>query len=126
MKEIKQLTRAEFQVMKILWNLPNQGGFTGDILEQYQESKPAYTTLATFLKILTTKGFVKCRKRGGKLFYTPAVSQKDYAVVYMDPVKDTFFQGSFQEMMRFILSHETLSEGEIQDLIGIIHETQGK
>lgn len=126
MREIKQLTRSEFQVMNILWNLPNQSGFTGDILNKYEKEKPAYTTLATFLKILTNKGFVKCNKRGSKLHYSPAVSQKDYASIYMSPVKDTFFHGSFQEMMRFILQREQLSEGEVQDLIAIIHETQGK
>ena len=124
MREIKQLTRAEFQVMSILWNLPNHGGFTGEMLAEYDDPKPAYTTLATFLKILANKGFIKCHKRGSKLYYTPSVSQRDYAAVYLAPVKDTFFYGSFQEMIRFIFQQEKLSEGEIQDIIEIIHDTQ--
>jgi predicted transcriptional regulator len=112
--------------MTILWNLPNQGGYTGDILEKYENPKPAYTTLATFLKILTNKGYVKCRKKGSKLYYQPSVSQQEYASVYLAPVKDTFFHGSTLDMMRFMLSHEALSDEEIQGLIDIIHQTQGK
>lgn len=124
MREIKQLTKAEFQVMQILWNLPGQGGFTGDILAEYEDPKPAYTTLATFLKILTSKGFIRCRKKGNKLYYTPTVSQKDYAEVYFAPVKSTFFHDSFQEMIRFLFDREHLSEGEVRDIIDIIHESQ--
>ena len=126
MKENKLLTRSEFQVMTILWNLPNQSGCTGDILEKYEVPKPAYTTLATFLKILSNKGFVKVRKRNGKLYYVPLVSQQQYAGTYLTPAKDVFFHGSFNEMMRFILNKENLSEAEVNELINIIHETQGK
>lgn len=120
------MTHSEFQVMRILWNLPAQSGFTGEILARYEDPKPAYTTLATFLKILTNKGFVKFKKKGSKLFYTPTISQAEYADTFLSPVKDTFFHGSLQEMMRFFLRKENLSEGEVNDLIQLIHEVQGK
>ena len=67
MKEKKFLTKAEHQVMLILWGLKEKGGFTNDILRGYEEPKPAYTTLATFLKILSNKGFVKSSKVGSML-----------------------------------------------------------
>ena len=51
----KFLTKSEFQVMLILWSLPGKGGFTHDILALFEDPKPAYTTLATFLKILTKR-----------------------------------------------------------------------
>ena len=124
MREIKQLTKAEFQVMQIIWNLPDKGGYTGDILAQYDDPKPAYTTLATFLKILVGKGFVRFHKKGNKLFYTPTISPEQYAKVYFEPVKSTFFHDSFQEMIRFIFKNERLSEGEIRDIIDIIRQTQ--
>ena len=122
MRDTKLLTRSEFQVMKILWNLPNQTGCTGDILALYEDPKPAYTTLATFLKILTNKGFVKDQKRNGKLYYIPVVNQIEYAKTYLAPVKDVFFHGSFMEMMQFLLAEEQLSEGETEDLIKLIRE----
>ena len=112
--------------MQILWNLPGQAGYTGDILKKYEAPKPAYTTLATFLKILTNKGFVKFRKKGNKLYFMPVVTKTEYAETYYAPVKDAFFQGSFLELMRFLLKKENLSEEEVNELIQLIHETQGK
>ena len=126
MREIKQLTRSEFQVMSILWNLPEQSAFTGEILEKYENPKPAYTTLATFLKILTTKGFVKCRKKQSKLHFKASISEMEYAKVYFAPAKDVFFKGSFIEMMRFILQNEQPTPEDIAELRTILDEIQQK
>ena len=51
-----KLTRAEEQIMHILWQL--EKGFIKDILEEFDDPKPAYTTVATVVKILEKKGFV--------------------------------------------------------------------
>ena len=59
------LTKAEIQIMNILWEMP-EGGCVHDIMEHYEEPKPAYTTIATFMKILLNKKFVGYRKQTGK------------------------------------------------------------
>ena len=59
------LTKAEIQIMNILWEMP-EGGCVHDIIEHYDEPKPAYTTIATFMKILQNKKFVEYRKAGGR------------------------------------------------------------
>ena len=58
MKEKKQLTKAETQVMNILWSLPESKGYSAEIMEKFPEPKPALTTLLTFLKILKEKVLV--------------------------------------------------------------------
>ena len=67
MKKFQTLTKAEIQVMNILWDLPS-GGCIHDIIERYDEPKPAYSTVATFVKILYNKGIVDYRKLSGKTF----------------------------------------------------------
>ena len=62
-KENQTLTKAEMEIMNYLWNLGKEGGSVRDVLAQYPEPVPAYTTTATFLKILTEKGFVTSEKR---------------------------------------------------------------
>lgn len=124
MKEKKLLTKAEFQVMHILWNLPTRGAFTGDILAKYPDPKPAYTTLATFLKILTNKGFVKSIKVGTMLYFTPIVQQEDYTESYLSNVKDVFFGGSFMSLISFFTKREKLNEQEINELIEIIKQSK--
>lgn len=124
MKEKKLLTKAEFQVMHILWSLPTRGAFTGDILAKYPDPKPAYTTLATFLKILTNKGFVKSIKVGTMLYFTPLVSQEEYTEHYLSNVKDVFFDGSFMSLAAFFIKRENLTEEEANELINMIRERQ--
>ena len=120
MKNHKQLTKSEFQVMDILWNLPEQSGFTSDILKEYPEPKPAYTTLATFLKILKEKDFVRSESVGKMLRCTPTISREEYTGTFMKEVKNTFFGGSFMSLISFFAEKEDLSKEEINQLITII------
>lgn len=110
MSEKRFLTRSEFQVMLILWNLPNKGGFTHDILEVFEDPKPAYTTLATFLKILTKKGYVKSKKIGAMLYYVPAVSKEEYCKMVMDKAQVDYFDNDPVQFIRFIAENNTLND----------------
>lgn len=60
--EERTLTRAEMEIMNILWNSEGMMS-THSIIEQYPDPKPAYSTIATFLKILTKKGFINYKRR---------------------------------------------------------------
>lgn len=120
MKSKKQLTKAEFQVMDILWSLPGQCGFINDILKQYPEPKPAYTTLSTFLKILKDKEYVKSMNVGKMLYFTPTVSKEEYTECYMKDIKSKFFGGSLASLISFFTEKENLDEKEINELIEII------
>ncbi len=54
-KIMKPLTRAEMNVMNVLWDAAH-ALTVSEIVDGYAEPKPAYTTVATFLKILEAKG----------------------------------------------------------------------
>ena len=111
------LTKSEMQVMNILWDL-NRGACVNDILAQYPDPKPAYTTIATFLKILTQKGFVEHKKGTGKLLiYSPLITREKYRRQVMEEVKDDFFGNSFRSMFSFFVREEHLTAEEIQELI---------
>ena len=120
--EMKQytLTKGEMQVMNILWG----SGRACDVhyvIEQYDEPQPAYTTVATFLKILSTKGFVDFKKGQGKQYlYFPLVSKAEYTARVMRSVKDDFFGGSPSSLVSFFLKEEKLSQREIDELISIM------
>ena len=55
--EIKELTKAEEQIMQVLWDL--EKGFVKDVVDQLPEPKPAYNTVSTIIRILETKGFYR-------------------------------------------------------------------
>ena len=53
---MKELTKAEEQVMQVLWQIGQ--GFAADIIANFPEPKPAYNTMLTVVRILEKKGFV--------------------------------------------------------------------
>lgn len=122
MEKNKPLTKSEFQVMDILWSLPEQSGFTGDILKAYPAPKPAYTTLATFLKILKEKGFVQSESVGKMLRYSAVVKREEYTRSFMKDVKNTFFGGSLLSFVSFFAKEENLRQEEIDQIIDIIQK----
>ena len=118
------LTKSEMQVMNILWDL-DRGACVNDILAKYPDPKPAYTTIATFLKILTQKGFVEHKKGSGKLLiYSPLITKEKYRRQVMEEVKDDFFGNSFKSMFSFFVREEHLTAEEIQELIDQIKEEE--
>jgi len=122
----KQLTKAETQVMNILWSLPEQKGFIQDIIDRYPDPKPAYTTILTFMKILTDKGFVKPEKVGKANEFTPLVSKDDYTYSFINDVKDTFFGGSFASLVSFFVEKEHYNESELEELKQLMKNIEEK
>ena len=118
----KRLTKAETQVMNVLWSLPNSEGRSAEIMEQMSEPKPALTTLLTFLKILKEKGFIMAEKIGKGQLFKALVSREDYTRNYMTDVKNTFFGGSVASLVSFFTKNEKMSDEEIDELLEIIRQ----
>lgn len=116
------MTRAEMEIMAILWDSP-RGMNTHEIIERYPEPKPAYSTIATFLKILTQKEFVGHKKSeaGGKAFYfSPLITRQEYTRRFMSNVKHTLFEGSLKSLISFFIEEEEISDEEMKDILAII------
>ncbi len=116
------LTKSESEVMNILWDL-GKGANVRQVLEHYPDPKPAYTTVATFLKILHQKGFVNCERRenAGKLnFYKPLLTRQEYTRKVMLEVKKDLFSGSVKSLVNFLFKEEELSADEIRELLEMI------
>ena len=116
------LTKVEFEVMNILWNISG-GACAWDILEQWKEPKPAYTTIATYLKVLFEKGFLDFHKvegQGKTHRYVPLVTRAEYTRRTMQEVKKNFFGGSVRSMLSYFVHEENLSPEEIKELLSII------
>ena len=120
--EERQLTKAEMEIMNVLWNA--KGMTTHEIIEEYPEPKPAYSTIATFLKILTNKGFIASRKQegGGKTFvFSPLISREAYTNRVMKEVKSTFFGNSLKSMLSYFAKQEEVSEEDLQEIMEMIN-----
>ena len=121
-RESKQLTKAEMEIMTILWDR-GKPMTTHEIIDLYPEPRPAYSTIATFLKILTVKGFVSSQKAegSGKTFlFMPLISREAYTQRVMTDVKTTFFGGSLKSMLSFFVEQDNVSDEDLQEIVSMI------
>lgn len=116
----QKLTSSEMTVMNILWQMEN-GGTVYDVLEQYTEPKPAYTTVATFLKILEKKGYLEAKKLSGRTFtFFPLLTKEEYSRRAIQDVKKDLFAGSAKSLLSFFVQEEKLSQEDIQELLDMV------
>lgn len=120
MKKSDELTRAELQVMNILWDI--RKGTVAKVLEKYPNPKPAYNTVLTFLRILKEKGFVSSEPIGKQHCFRPMIQRGEYTRNYMRSVKDSLFRGSAADFVSFFVKEENLSAKEIEELIALLKE----
>lgn len=124
MAQIKELTKAELQIMQILWD--KESAFVNDIIESMEMPKPAYNTVSTIVRILEQKGFVSHRNFGKSHEYFPIVSREDYTSSFMTSVLNNFFGNSVSQMVSFFSAKENLSVTEMEEIMTIIKERQSE
>lgn len=114
-----QLTKAEEQIMQILWTL--EEATVQDILKEFANDKPARTTIATILGILETKEFVSHRTDGRSNVYYAIVKKDDYSKKQLFGFLKNYFDGSFSSLTSFFAKETNLS---IDDLDKLLDETR--
>ena len=112
---MKELTKAEEQVMQLLWNL--EKAFVKDIIEEMPVPKPAYNTVSKIVRILEKKGFVGHNAYGKTHEYFPLISRKEYTRSFMKNFMRNYFSGSFQEMVSFFAKEDNMSLSELDELM---------
>ena len=111
---MNELTRAEEQVMQILWKI--ERGFVKDVVEQLPNPKPAYNTISTIIRILEKKGFVGHKAYGKTHEYFPVVSKKDYTKSFFGSFLDRYFGNSFQQLVSFFSNENEMSLEEMEKI----------
>ncbi len=114
---MKQLTKAEEQVMQILWNLKE--GVIKEVVEGFEEPRPAYTTVATVLKVLEKKGFVDHHTIGNVHQYYAKITKPEYTRVQFSTLLKNYFNGSFPRMATFFARENNLSMAELEEMLNI-------
>ncbi len=117
---MKELTKAEDQVMQVLWNL--EKGFVNDILEKFPEPKPAYNTVSTIVRILEKKGFIDHKAYGKTHEYYPIVSKKEYTRKYFKGFMNSYFGNSYQALASFLTSDRNISIQELEQMKLLMEE----
>ena len=117
---MKELTKAEEQVMHVLWDLSK--AFVKDIIEKMPNPKPAYNTVSTIVRILETKGFIDHKAYGKTHEYFPIVSRQKYTQFYLNNMVKGYFDGSITSLVSFFAKENTLKANELEELMKKLEE----
>jgi BlaI family penicillinase repressor len=112
---MKPLTKAEEQVMLVLWKLGK--GFLKDIIDLTPDPKPHSNTIATLLKILVEKGYVEYEVQGRNNCYRPRIGKTEYGKKSINQLVKGYFEGSPAKLVSQFVSDNKLSQQELEELL---------
>lgn len=116
--EIEKLTIQEEEAMLSIWQL--NGGFIKEILDNLKAETVPYTTLASTIKNLEKKGYVKSVRYANAKRYEPLISEEEYKAKYMNSFVGDYFRNSYKEMVSFFVKEEKLSKSELEEIMDMI------
>lgn len=114
---IRDLTKAEEQVMQILWDVKES--IVRDLVDQFPDPKPAYNTVSTVLRVLEKKGFVDHKAYGTTYVYFTLVSKKEYSKFQFTNLIKNYFNGSFPKMAAFFAKENNLSIQDLEEMMNM-------
>lgn len=117
---MKNLTKTEEQIMKYLWKI--EKGYMKDLVDQFPEPRPAYTTVATVLTRMINKGYVGFNQHGKVREYFPKFKKSDYFKSHFNQIIKNFFNNSTSQFASFFTSENDMSLEELEALKDIIQQ----
>ena len=117
---MKELTRAEEQIMHVLWAL--ERAYVKDIIERLPSPKPAYNTVSTIVRILEKKGFVDHEAFGKTHLYRPIVPKEDYTQAFLKSFVKDYFDDSYQDLVSSFARDRNMTVSELEEILASLRE----
>lgn len=119
---MEKLTVQEEEAMLSIWQL--KGGFVKEVLDNLKGQKPPYTTLASTIRNLERKGYVKPVRYANAKRYEPLVSEEEYKGKFMQGFVGDYFRNSYKEMVSFFVKEDKLSANELEEIMDMIKKNK--
>lgn len=114
-KQLHTLTKAEEEVMQIIWQL--EKCLVRDILDKLGDPEMPHSTISSVVRILEKKGFVDHKAYGKTYEYFPVVSKEDYAQHGVQSLMEKYFGGSPKQLVSFLVKKDNLNLKELNELL---------
>ena len=122
--EIRSLTRAEAEIMRILWQL--EKAFIKDILARMPDPKPAYNTVSTFIRILEKKNVIDHITYGNTHQYFPLITEQEYKRHEIQQLMVNYFDNSVENLVSFFVNDNNLKTKDFDEIMKFINENKSK
>ncbi|HEY5328129.1 MAG TPA: BlaI/MecI/CopY family transcriptional regulator [Mucilaginibacter sp.] len=121
---MEKLTIQEEEAMQVIWQLKQ--GFIKDFLEEMPAPKPPYTTLASTVKNLEKKGYLKSEKLANSYRYSPIIKAEEYKRKFMKGFVSDYFKNSYKDLVEFFAKEEKISAEDLKEIINLIEKNNKK
>ncbi len=115
---MEKLTAQEEELMLIAWELKE--GIVKDFIAKMKNQKVPYTTVASMIKKLESKGFLTSKLYGNTYVYRPKISEDKYKNSFLTGVVQNYFENSYKDMVNFFAQKNKISAEELKEIISII------
>jgi predicted transcriptional regulator len=122
--EVKELTKAEEQLMQVLWDMKK--AFVKEIIDQLPDPKPIYSTVSTIIRVLEAKGLVDYEAFGRTHRYFPLITKEDYKRQETEKLLANYYENSVQNMFSFFIKEEKLQLGDVDEIMKMIGNIKSK
>ncbi|QNL51806.1 BlaI/MecI/CopY family transcriptional regulator [Olivibacter sp. SDN3] len=119
---LEKLSFAEEQAMQAIWQL--NGGFVKELLNHLDDSKLPYTTLASTVKNLEKKGYIKGVKYANAYRYESVVPEEQYKTLFMKNFVSDYFKNSYKELVSFFAKEEKITAEDLKDIVRMIEKEE--
>ena len=132
---IRELTKAEEEIMRVLWQLKK--GFVKDVLAELPgadridglanldadtPAKPAYNTVSTIIRILEKKGLVGYTAYGKTHEYYPLITEEAYRRFQTEQLMSNYFDNSLKKLVSFFVNEKNISLSEADEIINLLNK----
>ena len=123
MNRLPQISEAEFEVMKIVWQYAPIS--TNEITERLVKTTVwGPKTIQTLIKRLTNKGALTYKKEGRVYVYTPLVKENEYISQQSNSFLRRFYDGDITAMLSAYIKNDRLSAEEIGTLRSMLDNAE--
>ncbi len=122
--KLRELTKAEEQVMLILWEMKE--GLVKDVIDKMTPPKPAYNTVSTVIRVLEGKGFIDHKAIGNTYIYFPIITEEQYKHFAFDKVMNNYFENNYQSLVSFLVKEKNMDMEELDELIALAEKLKTK
>lgn len=114
-KTISSLTKAEEEIMQIIWD--KERCLVRDILDHIGDPEIPHSTISSVVRILEKKGFVQHKAYGKTYEYFPVITREEYAQYGVKSLLEKYFGGSPKQLVSFLVQKEDLELKELNELL---------
>jgi len=117
---MEKLTHQEESVMLHVWKLKEC--VVKDIINDMDDPKPPYTTVASVVRNLEQKGYLNSKRYGNVYVYSPKIEENNYKKTFMSGFVKSYFENSYKELVTFFAKEQKISSEDLEEIVRMINE----